>query len=112
MLSFEEHAIALRKLLNEFCENVYPLVATEGTKYPFIIYQRSNGYDTGTKDGNLTYINYEVRIVTSTYADGLLLADKLRYAIRHNEPKGTLTGSSEDYTEDGYIQTLYFMFVD
>ena len=32
-------------------KNVYPLVADEGTTFPFMIYRRSSGYSISTKDG-------------------------------------------------------------
>ena len=91
-------------------ENVFPLVAPEGTGLPFVVFERSNMYETPTKDGGELEIGFTIRIVTATYFEGLRLVDHIRYAMRHSELKPRLTGATEEYTTDGYVQTLSFTF--
>lgn len=86
--------------------DVFPIVATEGANLPFIVFERSNAYDVGTKDGNQLEISYNIRIVTATYFDGLKMLDKIRGELRKSELKPTLTSASEEYTTDGYVQTI------
>lgn len=98
-------------LKNEVDGNrVFPLVATEGANLPFIVFERSTLYEQPTKDGGEMEIGFTVRIVTATYFDGLTLVDHIRYAMRHSELKPRLTGATEEYTTDGYVQTLSFTF--
>lgn len=91
-------------------ENVFPIVAPEGTNLPFAVFERSTLYDTETKDGNGIEVGFTIRIVTATYFEGLRLVDHIRYAMRHSELKPRLTGATEEYTTDGYVQTLSFTF--
>lgn len=96
-------------VLKQVETNTYPLVATEGTSLPFVVFERTGMYDQPTKDGGDTEFSFDVRIVTATYFDGLTLADNIRNELRHNL-QARLTGASEEYTADGYLQTLNFSF--
>lgn len=95
-------------------QRVFPLVATEGASLPFIVFERSNLYENPTKDGGDTGVDFTIKIVTATYFDGLNIADYVRDAMRHFESiyhiKPRLTGATEEYTTDGYLQTLSFSF--
>lgn len=110
MVEIAELTKQLYTYLRQAYDNVFPIVATEGASLPFIVFERSNAYDTGTKDGNQLEVAFNVRVVTATYFDGLTLVDKIRRRLRMCELKPTLTGASEEYTTDGYVQTLSFTF--
>lgn len=95
--------------LREVTKNVFPLVATEGTSLPFIVFERSNMSETGTKDGASELdVSFTVKIVSATYFEGVKLVDDVRYYLHKMENHPYLTGASEEYTTDGYVQTLNF----
>lgn len=91
---------------------VYPVIADDGTNYPFIIYRRSSmtsGYD---KDSNSVASIVEVRIVGNTYSSAAEVADKTIAALHHKHTASVddiiLSGASETWQENGFIQTLTF----
>lgn len=96
-------------------DRVFPIVAKEGTSYPFIVFERSGIDVTSTKDGFADLrVTFNARIVSSTYFEGLRILDtaieKLErmqssYGITYHV---TLQGASEESTDDGFIQTLTF----
>ena len=106
MVEIAEVTKQLYRTLTEVHNNVFPIVATEGASLPFIVFERSNAYDTGSKDGNQLEISYTIRIVTSTYFEGLTLVDDIRRRLRKSELKPTLTSATEEFTNDGYVQTI------
>lgn len=98
-------------VLRQVTKNVFPLVATEGCNLPFIVFERSNASETNTKDGASGLdVSFTVKIVTATYFEGLELVDAVRYALHRMDEQPYLTGASEEYTTDGYLQTLNFSF--
>ena len=101
-------------LVNNRC---YPLIAENGTTYPFIIYQRDSLDSTFCKDGVYEdEVNVSVRVVTDSYNAGIDLAQSVREAMTFNnytiEDGGTYTSlmvqADEEFSNDAYIQTLIF----
>lgn len=101
-------------LVNNRC---YPLIAENGTTYPFIIYQRDSLDSTFCKDGVYEdEVNVSVRVVTDSYNAGIDLAQSVREAMTFNnytiEEGGTYTSlmvqADEEFSNDAYIQTLIF----
>jgi hypothetical protein len=101
-------------LVNNRC---YPLIAENGTTYPFIIYQRDSLDSMFCKDGVYEdEVNVSVRVVTDTYNAGIDLAQSVREAMTFNnytiEDGGTYTSlmvqADEEFSNDAYIQTLIF----
>lgn len=105
--------------INTKCK-VYPLVADNDAKFPFIIYKRVGLYDSTTKDGytNEDTLNYEIKVVTDTYQKGIDIANDVRQAIEHATKTYSdmtiedirLINATEDYMENAFIQTLNFQF--
>lgn len=99
---------------------IYPLIADQDVTYPFIVYLRSNIVTSDiTKDGfGYDKVNYQVIVVSNKYLEGLRIANLVRQDLegklfKDNELKLTirdnkLSGVSEDYLSDAYIQTLSF----
>lgn len=101
-------------LVNNRC---YPLVAENGTTYPFIIYQRDSLDSMFCKDGVYEdEVNVSVRVVTDTYNEGIDLAQSVRESMTFNnytnEEGGTYSSlmvqADEEFTNDAYVQTLIF----
>ena len=63
-------------VLKETDVEVYPLVADNDAKFPFIVYKRNNLVSNGCKDGYYEdVVSYEVVIVTDTYYKGIEIAN-------------------------------------
>ena len=99
-------------------DKVYPLVADEGTTYPFVVYRRSGLYPSTTKD-RYSYremATVEVIVAAATYPDSITLAEKVKGKLEHTRGKYNditvgdilLVNADEDYLEDAFIQKLTF----
>lgn len=97
-------------------KKIYPLIADEGTTFPFIIYKRTGLTPESTKDNTNENVSVEINIASSNYSESIDLAIKVRKALEHK--KGTysdiaiedivIDDATEDYIEDTFIQTLTF----
>ena len=97
-------------------KKIYPLIADEGTTFPFIIYKRTGLTPESTKDNTNENVSVEINIASSNYSESIDLAIKARKALEHK--KGTysdiaiedivIDDATEDYIEDTFIQTLTF----
>ena len=97
-------------------KKIYPLIADEGTTFPFIIYKRTGLTPESTKDNTNENVSVEINIASSNYSASIDLAIKVRKALEHK--KGTysdiaiedivIDDATEDYIEDTFIQTLTF----
>lgn len=97
---------------------VFPLVADEGTTFPFIVYKRSGLEPSNTKDRyNYSELaTLDIIIAASTYQESINLTEKVKDILEHN--RGiyndinigdiTLDDADEDYIEDTFIQKLTF----
>lgn len=99
-------------------KNVYPLVADQGTEYPFVVYRRANLSHTNTKDR----FNYqelatvEIVVAANNYTESVELAKQVMYRLEHtrglynnisiNEIK--MVGAEEEFIEDAFVQKLTF----
>lgn len=99
-------------------QKVYPLVADEGTTFPFIVYRRTGLQPTSTKDryNYKEMASMEIIVAAENYTDSIQLAEKVKDILEHT--RGTyndikvgeisLSESDEDYIEDTFIQRLNF----
>lgn len=97
-------------------KKIYPLIADEGTTFPFIIYKRTGLTPESTKDNTNENVSVEINIASSNYSESIDLAIKVRKALEHKN--GTysdiaiedivIDDATEDYIEDTFIQTLTF----
>ena len=97
-------------------KKIYPLIADEGTTFPFLIYKRTGLTPESTKDNTNENVSVEINIASSNYSESIDLAIKVRKALEHK--KGTysdiaiedivIDDATEDYIEDTFIQTLTF----
>ena len=97
---------------------VFPLVADEGTTFPFVVYRRTGLMPASTKDR----FNYselaaiDILVASADYESGNALAITIKDLLEHT--RGTygninvgdiyLVDASEDYIEDAFIQKLTF----
>ena len=99
---------------------VFPLVAEEGTAFPFAIYRRSSLLLSSTKDGLSEGTAYvEIAIATERYGDGITIAKRVKDIL--SSTRGvysgidvddiSLTDSSEEYAANAFVQNLTFKFI-
>lgn len=100
-------------LSDEGITKVFPLVADEGTTFPFVVYRRISLTPASTKDR----FNYrelatvEILVASSDYNSGISLAIQIKELLE--KTRGTyngikigdvvVTGASEDYIDDTFI---------
>lgn len=106
------------KTILEGIEKVYPLVADEGTTYPFVVYRRSGLAPASTKD-RYSYkesASVEIIIASNSYPDSINLAEQVKAKMQNtrgtysglNIGEISLTDADEDFIEDAFIQKLNF----
>lgn len=97
---------------------VYPLVADNNAKFPFIIYRRLNLISKTTKDGLYEdTVTMEIDVITETYTEGVDIANKVRDILQKQYVSyqgmeindAEITMATEEYNS-GYIQRLQFQF--
>lgn len=97
---------------------IYPLVADNDTKFPFVVYKRLSLESNGCKDGYYQDIaEYQITVITDKYAPGLEIAQRIRFLLERQDVSygeditidSVLSFATEDYN-DGFVQTLHFRF--
>lgn len=97
-------------------DNIYPLMANENTKFPFIVYARSGLVPEDSKVGvaqnDVTMLFY---VVSDEYVESLDIANALRHALEYYHYKDDdikfdirFNSITESTSEDSYIQELEF----
>lgn len=94
---------------------VYPIIAENGTTYPFIVYTRDGVSSDSTKDGMfMETVYFSIKVVSNKYSETIETADNVRrcLTIQKDETNKVydmrMTNISETFQEDSYIQTLTF----
>lgn len=104
----------IKKHIDNRC---YPLVAAEGTQYPFIVYHRLNSFSNGCKDGYYEdSVDFSITILATTYSQSITIAQLVRGILERQKIHTELldmydthvTGISEEFSSDTYIQIINF----
>lgn len=96
--------------------HIYPLIAENGTTYPYIIYSRESLTTMSCKDGYYEdKVMLSVKVVAATYYGGLDLAQTVReklnlngYVAEDMKIYCKLDNAVEFYADDSYVQQLDF----
>ena len=103
----------LLKTIPEVGDNVYPLVAPQGTKPPYITFQRISSIDTGTMDGteSLDMGRFQIKVFAKTYKESVLIAESVKTVMSGN---GNKAMHMEDYEPDTklHVQILDYILSD
>jgi hypothetical protein len=88
---------------------IFPLVAVEGTTFPFLVYRRSGYVPGGNKDFEDEVVTMELAILSDKYENSVNVADAVLTGLQGsnadiNEVK--IIGTSEEFSDDIYIQKL------
>lgn len=94
---------------------ISPLIAKEGTKFPFIVYQKSGGWYDYTKDGVIgANVSVDIIVFSDKYEEMVEVSDMVDDAMyEHFTNAGTLpklVGCDENFQDDVYFQTMSFQF--
>lgn len=104
-------------ILKKSVTGVYPLIAENDAKYPFITYSRDNIYSNICKDGYYEdKVTFSVTVVSANYLNSLDIANRVRAILEQKEiiTKDVilydvkLTGIDESFNDNAYIQNLSF----
>lgn len=98
--------------------NIYPLIANQGTTYPFIIYRRTGIEPVTSKDRFICseVTSVDVIIASDRYDESIELAELVKDALSgkngiYSDIKVidiNMISADEDYIEDTFIQNLTF----
>lgn len=110
---------AIFNLLNDVQpQKVFPLIADEGTTYPFIIYRRTALLPASSKDryNYQELVTVEIMVADNTYNGSVKVAELVRTKLENTRGTFngivigdiTLIGSEESYLDDAFIQKLIF----
>lgn len=100
-------------------KNIFPLIAKEGTEYPFIIYSRDNIIPQYTKPlcgGWTNDLSISVRVYSNDYVQSVNIANAVRNALEWQQVENEqikihpieLQACYEQFNDDGFCQTLTF----
>lgn len=98
---------------------IYPLVADNDAKIPFIVYRRSNLSSNNTKDGLIEDdVTIEIIVVSDKYSESLSIATAIRKTLERQSvvydnlliENGVLTFATEEFSNNNFIQRLQFNF--
>ena len=99
--------------------NIFPLIANADTRFPFIVYSRTNLIPTYTKNF-LTEndVNFTIIVVSDDYVQSLEIANSVRHALESHRVSDEsiviypirLQSVIEETLEDAYIQRMQFTF--
>ena len=104
-------------ILKKSVTGVYPLIAENDAKYPFITYSRDNIYSNICKDGYYEdKVTFSVTVVSANYLNSLDIANRVRAILEQKEIitkdvilyNVKLTGIDESFNDNAYIQNLSF----
>lgn len=98
---------------------IYPLVADNDAKFPFIIYKRVNLNSLMCKDGLYEdEATVEISVVTDKYSIGIEIANQVRELLESQIlnyqgleiTESRLMQASEEYNNGAFVQRLQFNF--
>ena len=103
-----------KKISDKVKGQVFPIIAKDGTKFPFIVYQKSNMMGVYNKDKITNYdIDIDIVIFADNYADMVYLEEAVNDCM-HDDfnlySNIQLTANSENFDSDTFYATLSYTF--
>lgn len=88
-------------------DRIFPLVAEEGTDYPYLIMKLESILPQYTKDGRIyDVITVSVTVYAKDYKTVTQIQEIVRNLLESNSFK--LDSLNEDFSSDAYRQTVYY----
>lgn len=89
---------------------IFPLIANEGTDFPFLVYRRASYVPENTKDYEDEKVTIEIVIAANTYVESLDIANSVADALNGKEDDLisdiTIQNLYEDYADDTFLQYI------
>lgn len=89
---------------------VFPIVANEGTQFPFVVYRRNGYRPASNKDYLNEVVNLEVTVLSSKYEESINIANDIASSLLNRETQDIenieISNLTEDYSEDTFIQRI------
>ncbi|MBD5386331.1 hypothetical protein HDR70_00335 [bacterium] len=102
------------ELSGHISDKVFPIIAEDGTTFPFVIYERNSIKGNYCKDGLIEdEVSFGVMVVSLSYLESIEIAQIIRKIFDKNRLLGDIYNCrleqiSEDYRDNAYIQQLNF----
>lgn len=106
------------RVVEKVDNKIYPLVADNGTTFPFIVYKRVSIIPASTKDRYIyqEMATVEVVVASDKYNESIEIADSVKEALQGkkgvfdgiNVSKIEFSDASEDFIEDTFTQNITF----
>ena len=99
--------------------NVFPIVAEDGTDYPFVIYRRTGLVSNNCKDGYYEdIVRVEIKAICATYIQSVQVINRIRelFECQHIEYENmtiedtSIENASENYEYNAFTQTINLVF--
>lgn len=116
-LNFGKYIYSVLKNITD--NRVFPLVADEGTKFPFIVYRRVNLTNLENKDGYVEdNVTMEITVVADKYTKSVEIINKVREILEIQNTSfedmdisdASITMATEEYNNSAYIQKIQISF--
>lgn len=88
---------------------IFPLVAVEGTTFPFLVYRRSGYKPVNNKDLEDEIVSLELSILSDKYENSVDVADAVLTGLQGSNEEIdfiNITGTNESFSSDVYIQKI------
>ena len=99
--------------------NIFPIVAEDGTNYPFITYRRTGLVSNNCKDGYYEdIVRVEIKAICATYIQSVQVINRIRelFECQHFEYENmtiedtSIENASENYEYNAFTQTINLVF--
>lgn len=99
--------------------NVFPIVAEDGTDYPFVTYRRTGLASNNCKDGYYEdIVRVEIKAICATYIQSVQVINRIRelFECQHIEYENmtiedtSIENASENYEYNAFTQTINLVF--
>lgn len=99
--------------------NVFPIVAEDGTDYPFVTYRRTGLVSNNCKDGYYEdIVRVEIKAICATYIQSVQIISRIRelFECQHIEYENmtiedtSIENASENYEYNAFTQTINLVF--
>lgn len=99
--------------------NVFPIVAEDGTDYPFVTYRRTGLVSNCCKDGYYEdIVRVEIKAICATYIQSVQVINRIRelFECQHIEYENmtiedtSIENASENYEYNAFTQTINLVF--
>lgn len=92
-------------------DKIFPIVANEGTTFPFVVYRRNGYTPASNKDYRSEIVSVEIVCLSQNYKESVELANAVADSLINKETELIedikITNLSEDYSEDSFLQNIY-----